>query len=160
MVDPEVLKAIEIIDKKIQSLLEARNRLAMAFGVELSAPLSHPTPSLAESKQPAAPLRPPGSLVPPPQSGRKVQLAEFLLEHGPLTRLEIVDKAGLPEGTVSYCLNDKRFFEQDENGNWKITDYSRHGLERKSQTGIFQSDQRANITKKEATADNEPAMTP
>jgi len=48
----------------------------------------------------------------------------------------------LPEGTVSYCLNDKRFFEQLESGDWNITESSRQGLERKAKTSTFQMEQR------------------
>ena len=64
-----------------------------------------------------------------PQTGRKEQLGRFLLTHGPTSRADIVEKAGLPEGTVSYCLNDERFFEQVEGGNWNLTAFSRRGLE-------------------------------
>ena len=52
-----------------------------------------------------------------------------------MSRVAIVERAGLPEGTVSYCLSDKRFFEQLDSGDWNITDFSRRGLERKARTG-------------------------
>jgi hypothetical protein len=77
----------------------------------------------------------------PPPSGRKVQLAEFLLASGPMSRVSIVEKSGLPEGTISYCLADKRFFQQMESGDWNITDYSRKGLEHKAKVGTFQTEQ-------------------
>ncbi len=45
-----------------------------------------------------------------------------------MSRSDIVKRAGLPEGTVSYCLNDKNFFIQLENGYWDVTDFSRNGF--------------------------------
>ena len=56
-----------------------------------------------------------------PLRGRKEQLARFLLTNGPASRMDISANAGLPKGTVSYCLKDQRFFEQVEGGNWKLT---------------------------------------
>ena len=52
-----------------------------------------------------------------------------------MARTAIVEGSGIPEGTVSYCLNDKRFFEQLENGDWTINDFSKRGLERRAKTG-------------------------
>jgi hypothetical protein len=69
------------------------------------------------------------------QQPRKEALAEFLIKSGPMSRADIVNKAGLPEGTISYCLNDKRFFEQMANGDWDVTQFSRHGFELKSRNG-------------------------
>jgi hypothetical protein len=127
--DPEILQAIQMIDAKIASLQEARNRLATAFGIPNSAiapatafagvPVSSTPPTLTTQMQTAQP------------GGRKEQLAQFLYEHGAMPRGEVYSRSGLPEGTVSYCLNDKRFFQQRENGDWDITDFSRRGLERR-----------------------------
>jgi hypothetical protein len=129
--DTETLQAIQIIDKKISALQAARNQLAQAFGVE------PPTAPIAPARGRTVPPPPTGdnstsangngSQVP---SGRKVELARYLLTNGPALRTAIVENSGLPEGTVSYCLSDKRFFEQNDNGTWKITDFSRRGLER------------------------------
>ena len=48
----------------------------------------------------------------------KNSLHGFLLEHGPTTRADIAANSILPDGTVSFCLSDKRFFFPD--GRWKV----------------------------------------
>jgi hypothetical protein len=116
MVDPDIQKAIEIIDKKIQSLQAARNQLAQAFGIT-----DVPQPSQMQMK-----LVPPNAA--PQQLPRKEALAAFLIQNGPMSRSDIVVRSGIPEGTVSYCLNDKRFFEQNEEGLWTTTEFSRKGF--------------------------------
>jgi hypothetical protein len=117
MADPDIQKAIEIIDKKIQSLQAARNQLAQAFGIA-----DTPQPSQMQMK-----LVPPNAA--PQQLPRKEALAAFLIQNGPMSRSDIVIKSGIPEGTVSYCLNDKRFFEQIDGGLWTATEFSKRGFE-------------------------------
>ena len=141
MADNDVLQAIQIIDNKIASLQEARNQLAHAFGIELKASANvavSATVVRAASHSTTQPS-PNGNGHKAP-TGRKVELAKFLLTHGPASRVDIIDKAGLPEGTVSYCLSDKRFFVQGSDGNWNINDYSRRGLERGSHNGTFEAE--------------------
>lgn len=144
MADNDVLQAIKIIDDKIASLQEARNRLAQAFGIESksSAPSVNAgaiatVARATASQRTSAQSNSNGSHEP---TGRKVELAKFLLAHGPASRVTIIDKAGLPEGTVSYCLSDKRFFVQGTDGNWNINEYSRRGLERGSHNGTFEAE--------------------
>jgi len=134
-VDPDIQKAIEVIDQKIMSLQQARNQLAQAFGIEQSAQVKNGTSSIVfPTPIPAPPAQPQnGADLSKP---RKVALAEFLIKNGPMSRVDIVDKAGLPEGTISYCLNDKRFFHQLENGDWDATEFSRRGFELKSAFGL------------------------
>jgi hypothetical protein len=143
MADNDVLQAIQIIDDKIASLQAARNQLAQAFGIESKSP--KPVPAVIAA---------PPTWHPPAQygdsasngnghkapSGRKVELAKFLAGKGATDRATIIAESGLPEGTISYCLNDKRFFEQAADGKWAITEYSRRGLERGSKTGTFQAE--------------------
>ena len=119
MADSDILKAIDIIDAKIASLQEASDRLASVFGVARRPSRSTPEPTTETAEEPDK-----GH----PPKGRKLELAEFLDKHGPSSRTDITANAGLPDGTLSYCLNDKRFFEQREDGNWQITDFSRKGL--------------------------------
>ncbi len=141
--DADILQAIRIIDTKIASLQEARNRLASAFGVgeqtaNTSVAVGHAAIAAAHDVHPVvhpAHRSVNGQAQP---SGRKIQLAEFLQTNGPMPRSEILARISMPEGTVAYCLADKRFFEQLENGDWDITEYSRRGLERRAKTGNFQ----------------------
>ncbi len=121
--DPEIQQAIQIIDAKIASLQEARNRLAAAFGVTGQIMPVASTPVSSGRYTP--------TFAAPQAGGRKEQLAQFIYENGPMARGALQSRSGLPEGTVSYCLNDKRFFEQREGGDWDITEFSRRGLERR-----------------------------
>ena len=145
MADTDVLQAIQIIDDKIASLQEARNRLAQAFGIDSKSSAQSATPAAitaiarAISHQSGSAAQANGNGHHEP-SGRKVELAKFLASRGPTSRATIIAESGLPEGTISYCLNDKRFFLQAADGNWAITEYSRRGLERGSKTGTFQTE--------------------
>ena len=47
------------------------------------------------------------------------EIAKFLEKNGPSRRQEILDKAGVPEGSIRAILN-LRNFDQDEDGNWKL----------------------------------------
>ena|SRR3989442_2848488 len=138
MADTDILQAIQIIDDKIASLQKARDQLANAFGIDGKSHTPHGDTLPRNGGSNAAPQR---SVPGHEPSGRKVELALFLLAHGPTSRATIIEQSGLPEGTISYCLNDKRFFHQTADGNWAITEYSRRGLERGSKTGTFQSEQ-------------------
>ncbi|MBZ5676433.1 MAG: hypothetical protein LAP61_19500 [Acidobacteriia bacterium] len=131
MVDPEIQKAIEIIDKKIQSLQQARNQLALAFGVGEQRGFISPHAQAMASAQTNLPQ----PIIEAPQKPRKEALADFLIKNGPMSRAEIVSKAGLPEGTISYCLSDKRFFTQLDNGDWDATEFSRRGFQLKAANG-------------------------
>ena len=149
MADTEIWQAIKIIDDKIASLQAARNQLANAFGIgnnpfppsthAQNIAVAHATPPVHAT----APVWKPTvhSEQPKAATGRKVQLAEFLYKHGAMPRTTIVEKSGLPEGTVSYCLNDKRFFVQAANGDWDINDFSRKGLQMKDHSITLSAEQ-------------------
>jgi hypothetical protein len=141
MADNDVLQAIQIIDDKIASLQTARNQLARAFGIESKASLDAIVAvARVTSSQRSPSIQPSNGNGHHAPTGRKVELAKFLLAHGPASRVTIIEKAGLPEGTVSYCLSDKRFFVQSADGNWNINEYSRRGLERGSHNGTFEAE--------------------
>lgn len=130
MADTEILEAIRIIDAKIASLQEARNRLADAFGVSddsYQKAASSTTPRNIQS------VSAPHASGHGPPKGRKKQLAQFLLEHGPTSRADIAANSVLPDGTVSFCLSNKRFFSRMEDGKWDLTAFSRRELERDKQ---------------------------
>jgi hypothetical protein len=139
MADQDILQAIKIIDDKIASLQAARNQLAHAFGIDSKSSMPPVNATSAAVAAIARASAGPQRIVPNANSngtsaheptGRKVELAKFLALRGPTARATIIGESGLPEGTISYCLNDKRFFEQGPDGNWAITEYSRRGLER------------------------------
>lgn len=136
--DADILQAIRIIDDKIASLQEARDRLAIAFGIENhTRPLALPRVDRIEriplnravETAHEAVMLDPERFGLPGLSGRKGELARFLLTNGPKLRTTIVEQSGIPEGTVSYCLSDKRFFEQKDNGEWDVTEPCRFSIE-------------------------------
>ncbi len=69
----------------------------------------------------------------PPISGffptkRKDVAVQLLKEHGPLTRREIIQKTGFPEGTISFVLNDKkRFYSKDDK--WYLVEEEKRNIE-------------------------------
>ena len=59
-------------------------------------------------------------------SKRKTRLEQVreLLANGPMSRKDIRDKSGLPEGTVAYLLNEDNF-KHLEDGQWDLRDEER-----------------------------------
>jgi hypothetical protein len=137
MADTEALQAIRIIDDKIAALQKARDQLANAFGIDSVSSSASMAKRIVVVADAIARSNSSGTNGQKPPSGRKVELAKFLVGKGAVDRATIIAESGLPEGTISYCLNDKRFFMQSPDGKWAITEYSRRGLERGSATGTF-----------------------
>jgi hypothetical protein len=49
------------------------------------------------------------------------KLIDFLQTNGPTPRGEIVNKSGIPGGTIAYLLNSfKKKFKQDSDGKWDV----------------------------------------
>ena len=51
---------------------------------------------------------------------RRAEVVAYLEEHGPTKRARLIEATGIPEGTISYLLNDKRQFRRLEDGTWDI----------------------------------------
>lgn len=52
---------------------------------------------------------------------RKQQVQDFILANGPSKRTAIIVGTSIPEGTVSYVLNDAKMFMYDaETGCWSL----------------------------------------
>lgn len=96
MADSEIQSAMDILDLEIESLQRARNRLAHALQ---TAP-AQPRPILLHGKP------------------KKEILAEFLIEHGPMSRERIVSETGLSDAITRYCLDDNTLFQQLQTGEW------------------------------------------
>lgn len=61
-------------------------------------------------------------LEPPrPYARRLAQVQNYLREHGPAKRTEIIADTGIPEGTVAFLLKDKRRFARDDERKWHNT---------------------------------------
>ena len=100
----DIVGAIEIIDGRIARLRELRKQLAEEFGI-------------AQKTQVSANQKP--LFAKAGDKTRKEELTDFLKVHGPKTRAEIVNQTGIPPGTVSFCLKDKRFAKNRE-GKWQL----------------------------------------
>lgn len=51
--------------------------------------------------------------------GRRQELRDFLSEHGPMKAAEIVQKSGIPKGTVDNLLTQKEHFRNCGEGLWE-----------------------------------------
>jgi hypothetical protein len=51
------------------------------------------------------------------KKSRIQQLEEFLCEHGPMKRNDVIERSGIPAGTVNTTLNDKNFVQLSD-GRW------------------------------------------
>jgi hypothetical protein len=54
------------------------------------------------------------------RGGRRTQLIEYLREHGPMKRTELIANSGVPAGTIAHLLRDGEAFEPDGNGGWRV----------------------------------------
>lgn len=106
-ISPDIRRAIEIIDQRIQSLQRIREMLIKEFGVDEG-------PLAIFSSNATVPSEA------PPTKTRKQFLAEFLRTNGPTTRKDIETKTGLPKGTIAFALNDKNFFQRLSDGRWTV----------------------------------------
>jgi hypothetical protein len=105
--NPEIEKAIELIDQKIMGLQKAKLTLLEAFG-EKSEDIKHQASLFPVIKR---------NTVKKSTPTRREELAEFLKLEGPLTRTEIFKRSGIPQGTVSTLLLDKATFKSKD-GKW------------------------------------------
>jgi len=55
-----------------------------------------------------------------PERPKKDLLSDFIRQHGPQTRKQLLENAGLKPGTLATCLNDKTRFRQLEDGRWDL----------------------------------------
>lgn len=54
------------------------------------------------------------------QLSRLQQLKEFLRTNGPMKRKELIEKSGIPEGSISGLLNYRQHFHQLADGRWEV----------------------------------------
>ena len=109
----EVRKTIHAIDRKIRDLEDTKQRLLETFGGSLPAAKSNGSrpqtvPSTAETN----------STIP---MSSKERLDKYLRENGPVTRKEIVEKSGVPDGSISYLLKNGKFRQRDDE-RWEAVD--------------------------------------
>jgi len=104
----EIIEAMDAIDRRISKLQDLKKQLAEEFGVQDGR-------SARRTSVDQKPL-----FARSGDKTRKEQLAEFLKANGPKTRKEIIDQAGLPAGTVAFCLNDDTRFAKSGDGKWGV----------------------------------------
>lgn len=94
---------IEMIDKKIKSLAQAKKVLLQEFGNGIAqATLTLPHFE-AEGKT----------------ETRKESMIRIIRENGPLARKDIIKTTGFPKGTIAFTLSDKKTFAS-RNGKWHL----------------------------------------
>ena len=109
-IDDGAIRAIALIDNKIQSLrqqlraFEEIKQNLLAGGTEING-----RDTLTETPMPGK----------QPQT-RKEQVVELMRLIGPLRRGEIKKQTGMPAGTVSYCLKDDAMFRSLGDGRWDV----------------------------------------
>lgn len=111
----EVRKTIQALNKKIQALEETKRRLLETFGE----PLSAHVPEKTNGNRPANPTAPVPVGQPPIMLSSSEKLVMFLRNHGPATRKEIIERSGVPDGSISYLLKNGKF-RQREDEKWEV----------------------------------------
>ena len=123
-IDDGAIRAIALIDSKIQSL---RQQL-QAFEEIKQVLLAGGTANNGRGTLTETPFVPPATTHTAPQSrqpgrqpqSRKEEVQELLRRSGPLRRSEIHGQTGIPKGTVSFCLNDQHLFRSLGDGRWDV----------------------------------------
>jgi hypothetical protein len=134
---PDITKAIELIDRRIEGLQRAKQELLNAFGDERVSAVNGNRPS----SQSVPPQKPAQSFIKKPKT-QKDKLIEFLEKEGPHTRGEIVKKTGIPEGTVAALLSEKRGFENHDH-KWSVKAAERYRMPLPFPSGELSSAQEA-----------------
>jgi hypothetical protein len=90
---------ISKLEEKIRALKQARDTLIEQFG-ESSQAGNHRRKTRA--------------------SGRREEVIKFLGKNGPTKSTDIVEKTGVPIGTLGGILKDKSTFARDDQGRWSL----------------------------------------
>lgn len=115
-IPPEVKKTIEIINAKIESLVDLRDSLMREFGITEA----RADRQSDDSQQLPIPLPMRPVLHNNLRRTRKQQIIEYIGARGPQSRRDIAKGLGIPEGTVSFVLNDKDTFFSAGRGKWDV----------------------------------------
>ena len=120
--NPEIEKTIEQLEAKIAELERARDTLVETFCPPdsprrrmLAARQASPAPGATAANDSEAGIPSGGRIR--RRLRRKDIVADFIRQHGPSTRAQILAGAGVPAGSVAFVLNDRaRFILKD--GRW------------------------------------------
>jgi len=117
MANQEIHKAIEIIDRQIQKLTQARHILVEAFGGRDETTLPLPFESLKSDIKQMVGKR--FRTAPT----RKDMVVNLIKERGPLSRKQIIESVDMPMGSISFVLSDKETFELKDD-KWHLVEGS------------------------------------
>lgn len=102
--EEDVQRTIERIDERIKELEDTKRVLMQTFGPRRRATVASDIPT-------------PPTL---PKTRRKEEIKELLRLKGPMAKADILkERPDIPEGTVSYVLNDDTMF-QIVDGKWSL----------------------------------------
>jgi len=113
-INPDIKRAIEVIDRRIESLKQIRDNLAREFGMDAA----------MQSAAPSAAMPLPFAGLAPAMTSKN-KIAAYLEQHAPASRKQISIGTGIPDGTVSFALNDKTRFRRTDAG-WVIATEADH----------------------------------
>jgi len=116
--NPDILKAVEIINQRIAHLEQIKSMILSEFGAPIASPVRTNGASSAAFKLTAHD----GGHVPiKGQNGkRKEELKQFLVSNGPSKRAKIIAESGIPRGTIAYLLNSNSEFVRRNDGKWQV----------------------------------------
>jgi hypothetical protein len=118
----DIAKIISIIDQRIETLRDLRNKLVHEFGSgEESKAESSPQSVLSSDEITRFPRLPAGNGSGNGKRSRKDEITDFIRTHGPQTRAQIIAQVAIPRGTLAYVLNDRERFRRLRDGTWTIT---------------------------------------
>lgn len=102
--EEDVERTIERINERIKELEDTKRVLMQTFGIKRRATVASSIPSMPTT----------------PKTTRKEEVKELLRAKGPMSKADILkERPDIPEGTVSYVLNDGETF-QNVDGKWSL----------------------------------------
>jgi hypothetical protein len=121
---PEVTKTIQALDKKIRALEETKKRLMDTFGEPVLSPQNGSNGTAKTNSTPPASTTAPQQFASGAAGVSSTEkLRVFLTTHGPATRKDILDKSGVPDGSISYLLRaglkDGKIRQREDN-KWEL----------------------------------------
>ena len=116
--DPEIQVAVDKLDERISKLQNAKDILLSldSTGERSNGNAPSPTtrPQAVRRRRAKAPTT--GGA----RGTRKPELILFLEANGPTRRGELRERTGIPLGTISFLLNDKKTFRRLDSGKWDV----------------------------------------
>jgi len=101
--DTDIRKTIQRLDQRIKELQVTRQLLVDQFG---------------EPNERSAPSGSASVIGQPSNGTRKSEVIQYLKQHGPASRKELLDATHMPDGTIGFVLKDKSTFQRLADGTW------------------------------------------